>query len=492
MSATPRSVKAIVVALLAVLSLGLAGAPDALARPRATSTTTATSDGCSTTTAAPMAARLRVRVTSTAASAALHIRPTQVTGRQDLSKTGGATTAFVADGVQVNVPAGSKGVVDTEIIAADPSRVSDLTVAVDKTAGGSVAVKIWASSGYGRAVNLSVSATTGSVVVPRSQLFDPSFSLPKADSRKLVLAAYYPWFTADGWSTLPVAERPLQPRSVWSPEGVLSMTRQARDNGVDGFVVSWMGADKNGEAYDLAASAAAQTNGVVAPYLEVSEALNHGGVATVEQWLREAVDRTGPASLTMGGLPVVFVWSMSAVSAADWAGMVSRLDRPVKLIGDADTATHGRTMNGWHAYLPPVDLTGHALRSAFRSAWFRGQAALDPSITPMANVATVSPGFDDTVLRGSLHPVVSRSGGRYDATWDAAVAADPDMILVTSWNEWFEGTEIEPGTLNGSTALATTAARSAEWKASGSTCTLTTSSTDSTTTSSGTTKRGRR
>jgi glycoprotein endo-alpha-1,2-mannosidase len=476
-SSRPRALAALV-ALLAAAALVLAAAPDASARPRParpqpahTRVATATTAASPCTSApAPTAARLRVRITSTTPRVDLHVRPGQVTGRKSISATGGATTGYLADGFRVNLPTSSaQGVVETEIVTVDPSLSRDISIAVDKASAGSVSVKVWASSGYGKAVSLSTRSTTAQITVPRSSLFDPAFSLPKADGRKLVLAAYYPWFTAAGWETLPVAERPSDPRSAWSPSGVLSLTKQARTNGVDGFVISWMGATKNGEAFDLAAGAAAQTNGVVAPYLEVSEGLSRGGVATVEQWLREAVDRTGPASLTMGGAPVVFVWDMAKVTATDWAAMVARLDRPVKLIGDADTATHGPAMQGWHQYLPAADLTGQAARNAFRSGWFRGQAALDTGLTPVAHVATVSPGFDDRNLRGADRPVVSRDGGRYDATWDAAIAGDPDMILITSWNEWYEGSEVEPGTLNGEAALRTTALRSSAWKSAGTT-----------------------
>ena len=300
--------------------------------------------------------------------------------------------------------------------------------------------------------------------VPRDRLFDPAYRLPKADDRKLVLAAYYPWFSATGWQNMPVAERPLDPRSVWSPSGVLSMTQQAKANGVDGFVVSWMGTEKNGEAYDVAATAARQTGNVVAPYIEISEAMNRGGLATVELWLKEALDHTGPASLTEGGVPVVFVWNMAVVSGSDWAGVLSRLGQPVYIVGDGDTNVYGKSMPGFHTYLPPTDLTGAAERNGMRSAWYRGQAALDSTIKPRLHMISVSPGFDDRILRGADRPVVSREGGRYGATWDAAMAGDPDMVLITSWNEWYEGSEIEPGTRFGSTALAETANRSAAWK----------------------------
>lgn len=38
-----------------------------------------------------------------------------------------------------------------------------------------------------------------------------------------------------------------------------------------------------------------------------------------------------------------------------------------------------------------------------------------------------------------------RADGRYyDDGWRQAVAAQPEVVSVTSWNEWHEGTQIEP------------------------------------------------
>jgi hypothetical protein len=40
--------------------------------------------------------------------------------------------------------------------------------------------------------------------------------------------------------------------------------------------------------------------------------------------------------------------------------------------------------------------------------------------------------------------------------WEQAIAANPDWILVTSWNEWHEGSEIEPSLELGDRELKTT------------------------------------
>jgi hypothetical protein len=60
---------------------------------------------------------------------------------------------------------------------------------------------------------------------------------------------------------------------------------------------------------------------------------------------------------------------------------------------------------------------------------------------------SVAPGFDNSnaVATGLLF--VDRAGGaRYDAMWQAAISAGAEWISVTSYNEWHEGTQIEPAT----------------------------------------------
>jgi glycoprotein endo-alpha-1,2-mannosidase len=56
---------------------------------------------------------------------------------------------------------------------------------------------------------------------------------------------------------------------------------------------------------------------------------------------------------------------------------------------------------------------------------------------------SVGPGYDGT--RAGEAPVLSqrRHGLTYDNMWTAALAARPDLVTITSYNEWGEGTQIE-------------------------------------------------
>jgi hypothetical protein len=70
-------------------------------------------------------------------------------------------------------------------------------------------------------------------------------------------------------------------------------------------------------------------------------------------------------------------------------------------------------------------------------------------------VASVTPGFDDRRVIGRQPPhVVDRSNGSvYDEQWRTAIDTGADWVIVTTWNEWFENTQIEPGERYGTAYL---------------------------------------
>jgi hypothetical protein len=56
----------------------------------------------------------------------------------------------------------------------------------------------------------------------------------------------------------------------------------------------------------------------------------------------------------------------------------------------------------------------------------------------------VGPGYLATRATGDLRVKPRRAGATYDAMWRAAIRARPDAVTITSYNEWNEGTQIEP------------------------------------------------
>jgi len=55
-------------------------------------------------------------------------------------------------------------------------------------------------------------------------------------------------------------------------------------------------------------------------------------------------------------------------------------------------------------------------------------------------------------------------GEFYRSTFEAALESDPDWIFITSWNEWWEHTYIEPSELYGDQYLRMTREFARQWK----------------------------
>jgi glycoprotein endo-alpha-1,2-mannosidase len=62
----------------------------------------------------------------------------------------------------------------------------------------------------------------------------------------------------------------------------------------------------------------------------------------------------------------------------------------------------------------------------------------------LACLPSVGPGFEATRATGDKHVKPRRDGKTYDSMWKGAIRSKPDGVTITSYNEWHEGTQIEP------------------------------------------------
>ena len=93
---------------------------------------------------------------------------------------------------------------------------------------------------------------------------------------------------------------------------------------------------------------------------------------------------------------------------------------------------------------------GHFSGLYFYGPFFSDQQVVE--ITAAARQAglvvsgSASPGYDDRrAHRDSSRPTIHRAAGQYyRSTWDLVRISRPDRINITSFNEWHEGTQIEP------------------------------------------------
>jgi hypothetical protein len=249
------------------------------------------------------------------------------------------------------------------------------------------------------------------------------------------------------------------------PVRVRRQLAAARAAGLDGFAVSWWGREREDPRVLGTVFREAHAAGlVIAPYYETGE-LWPRGAAGVAADLRALLDRHGaePAWLRIADAPVVFLYASHRLRAPAWDAVRARLagrGPRLFLVADVPRPEWLAARPGWlgrfealHVYTPVGFLArGRDLGATYRSLAELARAAGRPF------VAAVAPGFDDRRIRAPGTLVERAGGATYDATWRAALAAAPAGVLVASWNEWHEGSEIEPSREHGARYLELTRA----------------------------------
>lgn len=298
--------------------------------------------------------------------------------------------------------------------------------------------------------------------VTRADLLGPAAWPPRMDGRRLVLSFYYPWYDDDTFRSGTWRNHPMRPWNTERAAEVSEMVDLASGSGISGFLVSYNHHPATARRFDHVLRAAEGHGAfMVGPLLELGFlAHQHGsttvGVDDLERWLRAVLARsTSPAWLLVDGRPVVFLYGQDNLTSPVWTEVRQRLRAdgldPFVL---GETIAPSFDFDGLYQYSPNVEPDSTAL-----SAWYRRferEARLDPELYDTGRsvlwAAPVSPGQDDSLLASASDRtlVVERRGGaRYADTWAAASETRPDWILVTSWNEFHENTEVAPSRAHG-------------------------------------------
>src|SRR5712691_9203369 len=300
----------------------------------------------------------------------------------------------------------------------------------------------------------------------------------------LVLAHYYPWYTSETWRDPQLADRPLRLYSTDAQTDVNTQADQARSAGIDVFSVSWQGLEADNGFNDRRMRIVLEAGRVsglrVCAYTETYVANPGNDPAmpadpqTVFEWLADLVDRYGshPAYLRVTDRPVIFIYRASLLTPSEWTELTAQLRRTGRnpfLVGDFVRSPLLEPFDGEYQYTN-IFLTGAALADVdgAESLRVRTYNLLRQGDRRRLWVAPVTPGFDDRRLVDRQTPrMVDRSNGSiYDEQWRTAIDTGADWVIVTSWNEWFENTEIEPGERYGTTYLERTRFWAGAFKAS--------------------------
>jgi glycoprotein endo-alpha-1,2-mannosidase len=306
-----------------------------------------------------------------------------------------------------------------------------------------------------------------------------------ANITREVLAFYYGWYgnpqVSHGWrhwKDVDPADKRIANTTGFPKYGAYDshdpalLDRQvaaAHAAGITGFIASWWGRGSfEDRGMPLLLAAAARHGLVVSAYYEKidgndSASRVRSAVADLDYLL--AHYGSNKAWLRADGRSVIFVYgrALNALPPALWHAVIARVrhDNPggVALIAASLTPQYVAVFDGASTY----NITGqtqHKTPAQIRAWAHMAYPKMVAAAKGKISTVTVIPGYDDRDTgRPPPRPITDRHGdATYRALWREAIAAAPDYILITSWNEWHEGSEIEPSVQYGSRFLADTAA----------------------------------
>jgi len=288
---------------------------------------------------------------------------------------------------------------------------------------------------------------------------------------RAVLTFYYPWYgVPDGpggagksvhWGKIDAENKDIQASTNYpllhaydshDPRLIDQHCRWARRAGIDGFIVSWWGHNDYSDRamptildgcrrHKLRACIYYET--VPRPQTPQSAADDIVGV----------LDKYGqhPAHLKVDGKPVVFIYgrALQELGLAKWHEVIELVNNKYKAgvtaIGDQFSQGAARVFDGVHTYNTAGSLRG--LDPPAAQKWANESYRRWVELADQAgkiSALTVIPGYDDTKIRKPGLKVERYGGELYRVQWEEAIKADPHWVLITSFNEWHEGSEIEP------------------------------------------------
>ena len=191
--------------------------------------------------------------------------------------------------------------------------------------------------------------------------------------------------------------------------------------------------------------AAERTGVLIAWHLEPYPGRSARSVTEDVRYL-ESKYGSSPAVLREAGKAVFFIYDSYHVSAEDWQRELGSKKGPKGIfIGLWLERHHGTDIleggfDGFYSYFASAGF----VYGATPRNW--PHMCAEAKVRDMACILSVGPGYVDEGIRPwNSHNTKDRRGGAYfDDMFAAALEARPTSVSITSYNEWGEGTQIEP------------------------------------------------
>jgi len=257
---------------------------------------------------------------------------------------------------------------------------------------------------------------------------------------------YYPWYGTEAhdgtWEHWAQNQNtpPLEIASDWFPARgpyssadarvVRAQMREIAAIGVQTVIVSWWGEGSIEAArMPLVAKAALSAGLRVAVHVEPYPGRTPASLAAPLQ------------ALAAQGITDAYIYDSTFSPDVEWKALNAQLPG-MRLF--ANTNLPGKALAGGFAGLYTYDVriyNGSSFPRMCASARTRG----------LLCAPSVGPGFDALRATGDTRVKSRNNGVAYDCMWRGAIKAAADVVTITSYNEWHEGTQIEAASAMGPT-----------------------------------------
>lgn len=264
-----------------------------------------------------------------------------------------------------------------------------------------------------------------------------------AVSERPVLAFYYPWYEPEDWSYDSMSDLPVPRYSSGDDETLLRHIQQADDMGIDAFICAWYGPDEprlDGRCRRLQQLALESGSDLQIAIIVEQSAWEPLRSVEALAYALEVLQRdfmSQPNYFTFHGRPAVFWFQPPALGGIDvWLRLREQVDPHHQQFwfGGTDIPPYMEVFDTLYFF----DITWEYEPGAGMAAYKELIGERFPFI------ATAMPGYDDLRIRPDGHQRGRENGAYYQGTWVRAVQYDAEAVIIVSFNEFLEGTHIEP------------------------------------------------